>query len=150
MTTKGLNHRLGSNDPRVISSRTFISTNPRGESKPMHKSKGKNTRSAQVLHSQIPPKATNVCGGRREEEQRRTQQMELQDQDLLGSPHLEERWIGENVDLVLLSIFLQRYARIMGGIERGASFPRSTMEVRDGEISCLEELHTLGKKEAFL
>ena len=27
---------------------------------------------------------------------------ELQKQDLLGSPHLEERWIGGNVDLVLL------------------------------------------------
>ena len=32
-----------------------------------------NTRSAQVVHSQIPPKATNAYGGRREEEQRRTQ-----------------------------------------------------------------------------
>jgi hypothetical protein len=36
--------------------------------------------------------------------------------------------IGENVDLDLLSHFPQRYARIMGGIERWASFPRSTME----------------------
>ena len=53
--------------------------------------------------------------------------MELQDQDLLGSPHLEEEWIGGNVDLDLLSLFPQRYARIMRGIERGASFPRSTM-----------------------
>ena len=43
---------------------------------------------------------------------------ELQDQDLLGSPHLEERWIGGIVDLDLLSLFPQRYARIMGGIER--------------------------------
>ena len=63
VTTKGLNHRLGSNDPRVTSSRTFTSTNPRGEHKPMHKSNGKNTRSAQVIHSQIPPKATNAYGG---------------------------------------------------------------------------------------
>jgi hypothetical protein len=47
-----------------------------------------------ILHSQIPPKATNACGGRREEEQGRTQQMELQDHDLLGSPHLEKEWIG--------------------------------------------------------
>ena len=52
---------------------------------------------------------------------------ELQDQDLLGSPHLEEEWIGGIVDLDLLSQIPQRYARIMGGIERGASFPRSTM-----------------------
>ena len=52
---------------------------------------------------------------------------ELQDQDLLGSPHLEERWIGGNVDLDLLSLLPQIYARIMGGIEREASFARSTM-----------------------
>jgi hypothetical protein len=36
--------------------------------------------------------------------------------------------IGGNVDLYLLSLFPQRYARIMRGIERWASFPRSTME----------------------
>ena len=100
--------------------------NPRGEHKPMHKSNGKST-SAQILHSQIPPKATNAYGGRIEEEQRRTQQMELQELDRKDSPHFEERWIGGNVDLVLLSLFPQRYARIMGGIKRGASFPRSTM-----------------------
>jgi hypothetical protein len=38
--------------------------------------------------------------------------------------------IGGNIDLDLLSLFPKRYARIMGGMERGASFPRSTM---DGE-----------------
>ena len=139
MTTKGLNHRLGSNDPRVTSSRTFTSTNPHGESKPMHKSKGKST-SAQILHSQIPPKATNAYGGRREEEQRRTQQMELQELDRKGSPHLEERWIGENVDLILLSLFPQRYARIMGGIVRGASFPRSTMVGERERKTCWKKL----------
>ena len=66
--TKGLNshkRRIGSKVPRVTSSQTFTSTNHRGESKPMHKSNGKSTRSAQVLHSQIPPKATNAYGGRR-------------------------------------------------------------------------------------
>ena len=41
---------------------------------------------------------------------------ELQEQDLLGFPHLEGRWIGENVDLDLLSLFPRRYARIIGGI----------------------------------
>jgi hypothetical protein len=35
--------------------------------------------------------------------------------------------IGRIVDLDLLSLFPQEYARIMGGIERLASFPRSTM-----------------------
>jgi hypothetical protein len=43
---------------------------------------------------------------------------ELQDQDLLGSPHLEERWIGGNVDLDLLSLFPQKDARIVGGMGR--------------------------------
>jgi hypothetical protein len=41
--------------------------------------------------------------------------------------------IGGNIDLDLLSLFPQRYARIMGGIEIWASFPRSTMEGERGE-----------------
>jgi hypothetical protein len=41
---------------------------------------------------------------------------ELQDLDSLCSPYLEERWIGENIDLDLLSLFPKKYARIMGGI----------------------------------
>jgi hypothetical protein len=61
---------------------------------------------------------------------------ELQDLDLMGSPHKEEKVIGGNIDLDLLSLFPQRYARIMGGIERWASFPRSTMEEeREGKTS---------------
>ena len=104
----------------------------------MHKSNDKNTRSAQFIHSQIPPKATNAYGGRREEEQTRTQQMELQDLDPKGSPHLEEEWIGGNVDLDLLSQIPQRYARIMGGIERGQAFPRSTMEEREEKNELLK------------
>ena len=129
MTTKGLNHhkrRLGSKDPRVTSSQTFNFHESSWRAQTDAQINGKST-SAQILHSQIPPKATNAYGGRREEEQRRTQQMELGDLDSMGSPHLEERWIGENVDLDLLSLFPQRYARFMGGIERGASFSRSTM-----------------------
>ena len=42
---------------------------------------------------------------------------ELQDLDPRGSPHLEEKVIGENVDLDLLSLFPQKLARIHGGIE---------------------------------
>jgi hypothetical protein len=53
-------------------------------------------------------------GGRTKEEIHK----ELQDLDLIGSPHLEEKVIGGNIDLDLLSLFPQRYARIMGGIER--------------------------------
>jgi hypothetical protein len=61
---------------------------------------------------------------------------ELQDLDPMGSPHKEEKEIGGNIDLDLLSLFPQRYARIMGGIERWASFPRSTMEGgREGKMS---------------
>ena len=62
---------------------------------------------------------SNKClwGNKRGRTKRRTTQ-ELKELDPLGSPHLEEEWIGENVDLDLLSLFPQRYARIMGGIER--------------------------------
>jgi hypothetical protein len=58
---------------------------------------------------------------------------ELQDLDPMGSPRKEEKLIGGNIDLDLLSLFPQRYARIMGGIERWASFPRSTMEGERGK-----------------
>jgi hypothetical protein len=44
---------------------------------------------------------------------------ELQDLDPIGSPHLEEKVIGENVDLDLLSLFPQKDARNMGGKEEG-------------------------------
>jgi hypothetical protein len=44
---------------------------------------------------------------------------ELQDLDPLCSPHLEERWIGGNIDLDPLSLFPKKYARIMGGMEEG-------------------------------
>jgi hypothetical protein len=44
---------------------------------------------------------------------------ELQDLDPLCSPHLEEILIGGNIDLDLLSLFPQKYARIMGGMEEG-------------------------------
>jgi hypothetical protein len=62
---------------------------------------------------------------------------EVQDRDPIGSPHIEEKVIGEKVDLDLLSLFPQRYARIMGGIERWANFPRSTMkgERRKNELT---------------
>jgi hypothetical protein len=52
---------------------------------------------------------------------RRTKEFhkELQDLDQIGSPHLEEKVIGGNVDLDLLSLFPQKDARIMGGMEEG-------------------------------
>jgi len=42
---------------------------------------------------------------------------ELQELDPRGSPHLEEKVIGGDVDLDLLSLFPQEGARIIGGIE---------------------------------
>jgi hypothetical protein len=45
-----------------------------------------------------------------------------------GFPHKEERLIGRIVDLDLLSLFPQEYARIMGGMGEIASSRRSTME----------------------
>jgi hypothetical protein len=43
---------------------------------------------------------------------------ELQDLDPIDSPHMEEKVIGGNVDLDLLSPFHQKDARIMGGMGR--------------------------------
>jgi hypothetical protein len=72
-----------------------------------------------------PTKATNAMEGY-ERKNKEEIHKELQDLYPIGSSHLEEKVIGGNVDL--LSLFPQRYARIMGGIERWASFPRSKME----------------------
>ena len=59
---------------------------------------------------------------------------EPQDRDPTSSPHLEERLIGGNVDLDLLSLFPQKYARFMGGIKGESKlFSRSTMEEREGK-----------------
>ena len=62
--------RLGSKDPRVTSSQAFnfheSSWRPQTDA-----TKQWQEHKAQILHSQIPPQATNAYGGRREEEQRR-------------------------------------------------------------------------------
>ena len=62
--------RLGSKDPRVTCSQTFNFHESSWRAQTDAQSNGKST-SAQILHSQIPPQATNAYGGRREEEQRR-------------------------------------------------------------------------------
>ena len=79
------------------------------------KCNGKGTQSAQVLLSQIPPKQLML--GRKMRGRTKEEQEELQDLDPRGSPHLEEKVIGGNVDLDLLSLFSQELARIIGGIE---------------------------------
>ena len=42
---------------------------------------------------------------------------EIQELDPRGSPHIEEKVIGGDVDLDLLSLFPQELARTIGGIE---------------------------------
>ena len=69
-----------------------------------------------VLHSQISRKQLMLW--RKMRGRARKQQMNPQDLDLICSPHLEERLIGGDVDLDLLSRFPQEGARIIGGIER--------------------------------
>ena len=79
------------------------------------KCNGKGTRSAQVLLSQIPLKQLML--GRKMRGRTKEEHEELQDLDPMGSPHIEEKVIGGNVDLDLLSLFPQKLARIHGGIE---------------------------------
>ena len=50
-----------------------------------------------------PTKATNAMDGFKMKNKEENHQ-ELQNQDLLGSRHLEEEWIGGNVDLDPLSL----------------------------------------------
>jgi hypothetical protein len=61
---------------------------------------------------------------------------ELQDLDPIGSPHIEEIMIGQNVDLDLLSLFPQKDARIMGGMERkGKLFKVNNRGERNGRAN---------------
>jgi hypothetical protein len=62
---------------------------------------------------------------------------ELQDLDSLCSPHLEERWIGGNIDLDLLSLFPQKYARIMGGMEEEGQAIQSQQWRREAQ-NCVQ------------
>jgi hypothetical protein len=58
-----------------------------------------------AIHSQIPPKQLMLL--RKIRGRARKQQMNPQDLDPICSPHLEERLIGGDVDLDLLSCFPQ-------------------------------------------
>ena len=55
--------------------------------------------------------------GRKMRGRTKEEHKELQDIYPRGSSHLEEKVIGGNVDLDLLSLFPQELARIVGGIE---------------------------------
>jgi hypothetical protein len=58
---------------------------------------------------------------------------EIQDLDPIGSPHLEEKVIGENVDLDLHSLFPKKDTRIMGGMDEGGQAFKITMEEREAQ-----------------
>jgi hypothetical protein len=94
-------------------------------------------------------KATKAYGGIREEEQKEgKQQMNPQDLDPICSPHLEERLIGGNVDLDLLSLFPQEYARIIGGRGRnGKLFKGNNGGERESVKRCQKDVEEIGRKE---
>ena len=71
---------------------------------------------------------------------------ELQDQDLLGFPHLEGRWIGGNVDLDLLSLSLKDMQESWEELREG-KLSKVNNGGRERGNSCLEEAwEPLGKK----
>src|ERR1041385_5423236 len=77
------------------------------------KCNGKSTRSAQVPHSQIPPKQQNLWRNMRGRTRRNTKNSKI----YIHKVPLTKRRVDlvENVDLDLLSIFPQKGARIIGG-----------------------------------
>ena len=83
--------------------------------------KGKTTQGGQVLHSQIQPKQLMLERDLRGRIKRRTTK-ELQELDPLGSPHLEEKLIGGNVDLDLLSCFPKDRQESLEGLGEGKVF----------------------------
>ena len=74
--------------------------------------------------------------------------MNLQDLDLLGSPHLEGRWIGGNVDLDLLSLSLKDMQESWEGL-RGRQASKVNNGGREREIRAREVLSPLGRKGGF-
>jgi hypothetical protein len=58
---------------------------------------------------------------------------ELQDLDPIGFPHKEEKLIGGNVDLDILSLFPQKDSRSMGGMEEGGQATQGQQWRREKE-----------------
>ena len=72
-------------------------------------------------HTECPspslPNPITTTNAMVENERKNEEHQELQELDPRGSPRTEEKVIGGNVDLDLLSLFPQEIARIIGGIE---------------------------------
>jgi hypothetical protein len=73
-----------------------------------------------------PTKATNAM-----ERYERKNKKEIQDLHPLCSPHLEQRWIGENIDLDLLSLSLKDMQESWEELREGQAFQGPTMEERE-------------------
>ena len=71
---------------------------------------------------------------------------ELQDQDQLGSPHLEEEWIGGNVDLDLLSLSLKDMQESWEGLRGRQAFPKVNNGGEREEKRAQRVREPLGKK----
>ena len=91
----------------------------------------------------------SLWGNKRGRTRRRNTKL-LQDLDPIGSPHTKGIWLGGIVDLDLLFIFPQEYARIMGGIGRKASSRRSTMEERESKKTDQHKQQPLGEEGGLL
>ena len=84
--------------------------------------------------------------GGQERKNKEEMHQELQDQDLLGSPHLEERWIGRNVDPDLLSLSLKDMEESWEGLRGRQAFPNVNNGGERGEKRAQEIREPLGKK----
>jgi hypothetical protein len=84
----------------------FTYPNLQGELKPMHQMQWQEHRKCSNPSLPNSTKATNAM---KEYDRKHKEEIhkELHDLDLIGSPHIEEIFVGGNVDLDLLSLFPQ-------------------------------------------
>jgi hypothetical protein len=120
--------------PRTQEEISFLLSPPnlQGELKLMHQMQWQEHTKCSNPSLPNPTKATYVMEGY-ERKNKEEIHKELQDLDPIGSPHLEKKVIGGNVDLDLLSLFPQKDARNMGERRREGKLSRSTMEEREAQ-----------------
>ena len=124
------------NAPKIISFSTFnFHESSWREQTYAPNSKGKTTQGGQVLHSQIQPKQLMLGRDLRGRRKRRTTK-ELQNLDPLSSPHLEEKLIGGNVDLGLLSCFPKDGQESLEGLGEGKVFQGQQWWERERNSCC--------------